>query len=62
MTAVIFFSFDSPPPIWEICFSFLYTPKYLKFFKNVFFLEVSAEREKGKRETLRDRPPQYLDG
>ena len=48
MTAVIFFSFDSPPPIWEICFSFLYTPKYLKFFKNVFFLEVSAEREKGK--------------
>ena len=49
MTAVIFFFFyfDSPPPIWEICFSFLYTPKYLKFFKKVFLLEVSAEREKG---------------
>lgn len=42
-----FFPFASPPPIWEICFSFLYTPKYLKFLKNVFLLEVSAEREKG---------------
>lgn len=40
MTAVIFFPLGSPPPVWEICFSFLYTPKYLKFKKKFFFLYI----------------------
>ena len=51
MTAVIFFPLGSPPPVWEICFSFLYAPKYLKL-KKIFFSYTSPLKEKREKEKL----------